>query len=118
VALERAVKKALVIGKMLVDMKIVSDEELDIVVHEDNKGAVDTLENRYGTVGVRHIRIKLAWIRELVDDGIIQLKRTKTNEQTADILTKLLSGPAGFYKHSGEINPCLKEKWLQLGIIK
>jgi hypothetical protein len=117
IVLERSLKKALILGKILVDMKLVKDEDIDVVLHEDNKGAFDTLNNRYGTQGVRHLRIKLAWIRELVDDGIVKILKIQGTEQPADILTKLLPGSGGFYKHSGTLNDNLRRHWVKLGLL-
>ena len=111
IGLEIALKKALSIGKLLVDTKVIQEKDLKIVLREDNQGAIKSLKNRLGTSGIRHLRIKLKWIRELIQDGIVTLEDTRSDDNWADIFTKPLPGPA-FRKHAITINPNLKKLWV------
>jgi hypothetical protein len=59
-----------------------------IPLHGDNKGAVDLALNPVTGRRSKHIPIKHHAIREYVEEGLIDLIRTPTNEMLADGLTK------------------------------
>ena len=68
----------------------------------DNKGAKDLMNN--WTVGgrTRHIEVKQYFIRELKEQSILEIEWVPSAENTADLLTKNLSGPA-FERHAKEL---------------
>ena len=60
-----------------------------IPLHGDNKGAVDLALNPVTGRRSKHIPIKHHAIRKYVEEGLIDLIRTPTNDMLADGLTKL-----------------------------
>jgi hypothetical protein len=65
----------------------------------DNKGAVDITHN-WSSVGGRtmHIEVKQYFLRELKEEGLIEVQWIPNDKMTADVLTKNLS-PTEFAKH-------------------
>ena len=59
-----------------------------ILLHGDNKGAVDLALNPVTGRRSKHIPIKFHAIREYIEDGFIHLIRTPTGDMLADGLTK------------------------------
>ena len=56
----------------------------------DNKSAIDLSKNPVHYGRSKHIDTKFHYIRECVDGGKIVLEQISTQDQLADILTKLL----------------------------
>jgi hypothetical protein len=50
----------------------------------------------------KHIDIRYHFIREHIDNGMISIKFVRSEDNTADIMTKDLSGEL-FHKHSNNI---------------
>jgi hypothetical protein len=65
----------------------------------DNKGAVDYANNWSSSGRMRHACIKLSFIRELKEKGVINVNWCKSEEMPADLFTKNLSGPI-FKRHT------------------
>jgi hypothetical protein len=65
----------------------------------DNKGAVDYANNLSSSGRMRHACIKLSFIRELKEKGVINVNWCKSEEMPADLFTKNLSGPI-FKRHT------------------
>ncbi len=59
-----------------------------VVINEDNVGAMKLAENWISSKRTKHIDVKYHHIRELVENGEIELKHVRTESQPADILTK------------------------------
>ncbi len=59
-----------------------------MTIHEDNMGAIKLSKNWISSKRSKHIEIKYHHIRELVENGEIELKHVRTECQPADILTK------------------------------
>ena len=70
-----------------------------MILKVDNKGAVD-LFNGWGVAGrTRHIAVRLNFMRELKEAGILEVVWCSTEDNTSDIHTKnLATGP--FNKHT------------------
>jgi hypothetical protein len=94
-----AIKAGYSLAKLLVSMGIWKEEEMKILVNVDNQAAIKTLENVFGTSRTRHIDIRMAWIRDLVERGVVNLSYVESANNDADLLTKPLPGDA-FYRHS------------------
>eukprot|EP00903_Cladosiphon_okamuranus_P011005 g10394.t1 len=62
-----------------------------ITVREDNEGALRLIENPFSSARTKHIGVRFHFIRELFKSGKITAKFVPTNEQHADMLTKVLS---------------------------
>jgi hypothetical protein len=67
----------------------------------DNKGAVDYANNWTTGGRMRHSTIKLNFLRELKEDGIIAINWCSTEDMPADLFTKNLGGPQ-FKKHTAK----------------
>ena len=59
------------------------------VVWEDNESCINLIKNpRHNKQRTRHLDIRYFYARELQEQGMIQLKYVKTEDQEADLLTK------------------------------
>ncbi|XP_074328152.1 secreted RxLR effector protein 161-like [Apium graveolens] len=61
-----------------------------VVLYVDNKSAIDLAKNPVFHGRSKHIDIRYHFIREYVERGEIIIKYVKTDEQKADVLTKVL----------------------------
>ena len=57
-------------------------------VFEDNQGAIKLARNPGSSKRTRHIDIRYHFIREIIDQGVIEVVYCYTKEMTADLLTK------------------------------
>jgi len=73
--------------------------EFPMKLEVDNKGAVDLCNNWSVGGRTRHIEVKQYFLRELKEEGVIEVKWKAGDEMTADILTKNLGGTL-FAKHA------------------
>ena len=66
----------------------------------DNKGTVDFINN--WTIGgpVRNVDVRLYFLRELKENGIIDTKWVTNKKMCADIFTKNLGGPEFLHRAS------------------
>jgi hypothetical protein len=72
--------------------------KLPMILWMDNKGGVD-LFNSWSIAGnTRAISVRLAYVRELKEAGVIQVKWLQGAENPVDLFTKNLDGPT-FRKH-------------------
>ena len=69
-----------------------------IEVETDNKGAFDLCHRYSSAQHSRHIDRKLFKMRELRGAGVVTVKYVPTDENTADLFTKIL-GRQPFEKH-------------------
>ena len=60
----------------------------------DNKATVDGAHSDKVARDSRHQAMRLAWLRDVVREELVQMSLIPTGENTADIHTKVLSGPA------------------------
>ncbi|MEM9078894.1 MAG: Ty1/Copia family ribonuclease HI [Bacteroidota bacterium] len=73
--------------------------KLPMTLYMDNKGGVDIFNNWSIAGNTRAVSIRFAYIRELKEAGILQIKWIKSQDNCADIFTKNLDGPT-FKAHS------------------
>ena len=64
----------------------------------DNKGGVDIFNNWSIAGNTRAISVRLAYIRELKEAGVLEIKWIKSEENRSDLFTKNLDGPT-FKRH-------------------
>lgn len=103
VSLHDALYKGVALAKLMVDIKLLDENEATIYVYEDNQGAFKNLKNGLGTDGLRHLRIKLGWIREMISDELIRMYEVRSENNPADMNTKPLGGTL-FRKHRAFFN--------------
>lgn len=68
-----------------------------VTLYIDNKSAIDLAKNPVFHGRSKHIDERYHFIRDCVEQGLIEIKHISTSEQRVDILTKALS-PAKFEK--------------------
>ncbi len=77
--------------------------KLPMTLRMDNKGGVDIFNNWSIAGNTRAVSVRFAYIRELKEAGILQIKWIKSEENGADLYTKNLDGPT-FHKHADKLN--------------
>ena len=64
-----------------------------MILHIDNKGAVD-LANNWSVGGrTRHVEVKQHFLRDLKEQGLIRVEWLPTDENESDLFTKNLGVP-------------------------
>ena len=94
-ALSLAVKELLWIYMLLKTIGI--NVEKPCVVYEDNRACIKIANNSSVMKCSKHIDIRHHFLRELIEQGLIKLTPVSTQEQLADVMTKIL-GRASFEK--------------------
>lgn len=79
------------IRNLALELNIVNQEPIPILC--DNQSTVRIVENERSIHRTRHMRVKAAAIREIMDNGIIQVSHVKAEKQAADMLTKATTAP-------------------------
>lgn len=59
-----------------------------IKIYVDNKGAIATLKNNQYKPRTKHLDIKMKFVKEKIDTGLIEIEYKSTKEMNSDILTK------------------------------
>ena len=62
----------------------------NIIIREDNDGAIKMATNRFSSRRTRHVDVKRHIVRDAVKSGIVRIRCVKLEEQHADVLTKAL----------------------------
>ena len=75
--------------------------QLPIQIYADNVGALFLAENAGTSQRTKHIDIRYHFIRDLIENGTIQINFIKTTDNDADIYTKNVSSEL-FNKHIGK----------------
>ena len=89
-ALSEATKEIIFVLQLLESMKI--KVALPIVVNVDNIGAVFMWKNNSTSSQSKHIDVRMKYVNEYAEDGMLKIVFVKTEENDADILTKNLGG--------------------------
>lgn len=63
------------------------------LIKGDNNGAIAMAQNPQFHKRAKHINTRWHWIRDLVDDNVVEVGSCRDPEQTADVLTKPLPRP-------------------------
>ena len=66
-------------------------EDMPTVIKGDNDGSIAMAKNPKFHKRTKHIAVRWHWIRELVQEGTVDIDTCRDPDQTADILTKALS---------------------------
>jgi hypothetical protein len=80
-----------------------------MILEIDNKGAVDLSHNWSVSGRTRHDSIRQSFLRELNEEGIIEVYWIPTEDNSSDLFTKNLSGPI-FEKHAAVY--CGKDEYM------
>ena len=89
VALSSATQEAVWLRKLLIsDLQVTSPEPTMLM--EDNQGAISIAKNPVAHSRTKHISIRYHYIREAVQEGIVNLCYCPTEQMIADLLTKPL----------------------------
>jgi hypothetical protein len=73
--------------------------KLPMVLEVDNKGAKDLTNNWSAGGRMRHVDVRQFFLRDLKEDGLVVVKWISTDDNSSDLFTKNLYGPA-FEKHA------------------
>ena len=68
----------------------------------DNIGAIEMLDLKTGKCRMKHVDTRYHWIRQFVDDKIVDVKYVKSEDNVSDICTKNLLVKL-FEKHSSKL---------------
>lgn len=74
------------------ERELLKKSQNSIVLHCDNKRAIQVAKNNSYSSRTKHVEIKSRFIQEKVNDGQIQLKYLSTDKNIADVLTKGITG--------------------------
>ena len=88
VALSTATQEAVWLRRMLAELQVKPGDPT--VIMEDNTGAIAIAKNPVSHSRTKHIDIRYHYVREAVQDNLINLRYCPTEEMTADVLTKSL----------------------------
>jgi len=61
-------------------------------VHCDSMSAIYLAKNQVYHGRMKHIDVKYHFVRDVLEDGDIKVKKVHTKDNPADILTKVVSG--------------------------
>jgi len=91
IALSTTAKQQIWLQNALAELRL--DSEIPAALHTDNIGAIDLTSNLHISDKSKHINIAYHHIRDLVENGIINLLHVPSEDNLADICTKPLPLP-------------------------
>jgi hypothetical protein len=65
-------------------------QKFPIIIKGDNDGSIAMARNQQFHNRSKHIAIRWHWVRDLVEQGLIEIETCRDPQQTADVLTKAL----------------------------
>ena len=87
IAVTEAVKEALWLRGLVKDLGII---QRSVVVNCDSQSAIHLAKNQVYHARTKHIDIRYHKVREVVEDGLVQLLKVDTKDNPADMLTKVV----------------------------
>ena len=81
-------------------------QESPIIIKGDNDGSIAMARNQQFHNRSKHIAIRWHWVRDLVEQQLINIETCRDPQQTADVLTKALPRPK-HNQHSSEMGLAL-----------
>ena len=87
IALSSATQEAVWLRRLLSEL---GAPVSSVTMMEDNQGAIALAKNPIAHARTKHIDIRYHYIREAVQDGLVELQYCPTKEMVADLLTKPL----------------------------
>jgi len=88
-AMTEAMKEAIWLQGLLDDLRI--DQNL-LKINCDNLSAIYVVKNQVYHVRTKHIDVRFHFVREILDEGDIEVKKIYTKENLTDMLTKVVPG--------------------------
>ena len=88
IALTSAVRNVLYLNKIFSDLKL--NVKLPLKIFGDNNAANSIVSNNINSNRTKHMTVKYAFIKSLIDSKQIQIHRVDSAENRADILTNAL----------------------------
>ncbi|UYV80202.1 hypothetical protein LAZ67_18001996 [Cordylochernes scorpioides] len=90
-ALSQTTKEAVWIATILKELKFLSNFAFPLIIHCDNRSAIDFSKNNVENNRSKHIDIRYHHVRERIISGDIKIVYIPTKENLADVFTKTLS---------------------------
>ncbi|UYV68112.1 hypothetical protein LAZ67_5003088 [Cordylochernes scorpioides] len=90
-ALSQTTKEAVWIATILKELKFLTNFAFPLVIHCDNRSAIDFSKNNVENNRSKHIDIRYHHVRERIISGEIKIVYIPTKENLADVFTKTLS---------------------------
>jgi hypothetical protein len=95
IAVSEASREARWIREIMKDLRLFDESPApSILMHMDNKGAIDLTTSDVKTKRSKHIDIRYHYTRDMVAQGIIQIRQIPTADMVADGFTKPLGSEA------------------------
>ncbi|UYV65185.1 hypothetical protein LAZ67_3003492 [Cordylochernes scorpioides] len=120
-ALPQTTKEAVWIATILKELKFLSNFAFPLIIHCDNRSAIDFSKNNVENNRSKHIDIRYHHVRERIISGEIKIVYIPTKENLADVFTKTLSKVA--HKNACDFMNCspvqsfsggmMREAWTQ-----
>ena len=88
-AVTEAIKEALWLRGLLEDLGIAQET---IQVYCDSMSAIYLAKNQVYHARTKHIDVRFHFVHDVLDDGDVILEKVHTNDNPADMLTKVVSG--------------------------
>ncbi|UYV66183.1 hypothetical protein LAZ67_4000630 [Cordylochernes scorpioides] len=90
-ALSQTTKEAVWIATILKELKFLTNFAFPLIIHCDNRSAIDFSKNNVENNRSKHIDIRYHHVRERIISGEIKMVYIPTKENLADVFTKTLS---------------------------
>ncbi|CAE8585279.1 unnamed protein product, partial [Polarella glacialis] len=87
----------------------------DLPICTDSSAAKASAE-RHGVQSMKHMQIRLMFLKNLVKEGIVQMQKVKTEENPADMLTKALGQDK--LQHCLQLLPGLTRHEAEIGLLE
>ena len=84
-----AVKEAIWLKDLLGDLGVIQE---NIAVFCDNQSAIFLVKNQTYHAQTKHIDVKYHYVREIIESGVVLLRKIDTKDNPLDMLTKVISG--------------------------
>ena len=96
----RIIRRLIYIKNVCIWMGIIIEGTIPVYV--DNQSLIDITETLKNSSKTNHFNIDIQYIRDMINSGLIELRKVHTNFNPADIHTKNLAGKV-FKNHRGKI---------------
>ena len=94
IALTEAVKEALWLRGIGRELKL---QDHAININCDNQSAIHLSKNQVYHERTKHVDVKLHFVREIIVEGVVFVKKVSTEHNPSDMITKVLPSNKFFY---------------------